>query len=322
MTSSERSVPYYGDLNAHIIGRILRDIVRDTMGFVFDRRMDFETHGKVAYDGISDDVFSDVDVAAQKYLVEHIHECFPTWGIIGEEAVKGPNGEKQTLHIPCTNPHHDIYVTIDPIDGTKAFTRMQTTGFSVMLALVMDGEVIAVVIGDVMGGDMFYYRPESDKVHRTHWKGQRRYLEHGVDTTLAASYALTKKPQRDLASPMARAMLASPEDEGLFGGFDTASGSIGLAFAQMWIGAFKGVLLSPGARGVMHDTAWDSTPVIGISRKLGYKFFRINDASGTVEAYEPELPGPEPIPMTHDIVIVHERHEAELQAWAQSYRDR
>jgi hypothetical protein len=59
--------------------------------------------------------------------------------------------------------------------------------------------------------------------------------------------------------------------------------SIGTWAARLWKGEVGALFLPSG-----NDTPWDSTPVYGISRKLGYEFLRHGDAGWT--SYDPPLP--------------------------------
>jgi hypothetical protein len=55
------------------------------------------------------------------------------------------------------------------------------------------------------------------------------------------------------------------------------------------------------------ETPWDSTPVIGISKKLGCVFLKPNiDGTGWVE-YDPILPT-EKYKRDHDILVIHKNH--------------
>lgn len=67
---------------------------------------------------IGDQVTS-ADYAAQKAIVDMIVKCFPEAGIIAEE---------DNLQKECTHPTEKLYFTIDPLDGTRAYVRMQSDG--------------------------------------------------------------------------------------------------------------------------------------------------------------------------------------------------
>lgn len=85
-----------------------------------------------------------------------LRECFPGFGIIGEE---------DSLLIP-SDDGVNAYFTIDPLDGTKAHIRRQSYGVGSMVALVLSGSVVAAYIGDVNSREIFGYRPQSSLVWR------------------------------------------------------------------------------------------------------------------------------------------------------------
>lgn len=71
---------------------------------------------------------TEVDVAVEKAIYQHISSQFPEHGFYGEES-----GQKQM--------DSDFIWLIDPIDGTKAFVRGRPL-FSCQIALMVRGEII------------------------------------------------------------------------------------------------------------------------------------------------------------------------------------
>ena len=71
---------------------------------------------------------TEVDIAVEKAIYEHISKAFPDHGFYGEES-----GQK--------NMASDFIWLIDPIDGTKAFVRRRPL-FSCQIALMYKGEII------------------------------------------------------------------------------------------------------------------------------------------------------------------------------------
>ncbi len=71
---------------------------------------------------------TEVDIAVEKAIYEHISKAFPDHGFFGEES-----GQK--------NMTSDFIWLIDPIDGTKAFVRRRPM-FSCQIALMYKGEII------------------------------------------------------------------------------------------------------------------------------------------------------------------------------------
>src|SRR5690606_40965131 len=112
-----------GLLNGHIISIVMREAVRRAMQAIDRHRFVAEATEKTAYDGISADIFTQADVEAQEIIVNMLRECFPKFGIIGEEA--GLNDFK---------PNRPFF-TVDPLDGTRAFLRNQSHGIGTMISL-------------------------------------------------------------------------------------------------------------------------------------------------------------------------------------------
>src|SRR3569623_1657560 len=144
-------------MNSHAVGRILKETVRRAMVIIQNQRTIFEATAKEGYSGKMDDVFTDADVNAQRAYLRGISECFPTWGIIAEEAnlIQEPRDSS-------------LFVTVDPLDGTKAYVRRQSHGVGTMIALIDISipKIIAAYIGDINTDEVYGFRPGSTRVHR------------------------------------------------------------------------------------------------------------------------------------------------------------
>jgi fructose-1,6-bisphosphatase/inositol monophosphatase family enzyme len=231
----------------------------------------------------------------EELLTEHFVEPLG-FGIIGEE---------DGLNIPCTVKGHSIYFTVDPIDGTSAFGRQQSTGIGSMVALVADGEVVAVCIGDILAGEMYYFRPGSDKTHR---------LADGIATPMRIDPARTLRSQhavlRELPhkyDPVIQKMILGKDP--LFADAETANGSIGLSMARMWTGV-NGAHVSSSLK----NTPWDDTPCIGMNHRLGFDHYDIH--LNTVRHFVPAPPtSVVKLGRRTEVMVVHESRRHELVAW-------
>jgi fructose-1,6-bisphosphatase/inositol monophosphatase family enzyme len=273
----------FGTLNGHSVGRLLKETVRRAVATVRAERMVFEAHTKQSYAGTMDDVFTSADKHAQEVYLRAFAECFPECGVIAEEdafRIESKNG---------------AYFTVDPIDGTKAFIRRQSHGVSSMVALVSGGEVVSAYIGDINTHELFGYRPGSDKVHRI------TDLDIAEDLSalpprlsdISQMYALLRNPLDDY-SPATRILVDR------FKNYEVMGSSIGTWAARLWKREVQALFLDKG-----FETPWDSTPIIGISLKLGYKFFRASeDSVRTWEQFDPVLPTA-PYKREHDVLITH-----------------
>lgn len=244
-----------GSLNGHLIGYVVKEMVRRVSKTIKGHRLSFETRDKVGYSGKLDDVVTSADKAAQAIYVRMIREGFPSAGIIAEE---------EDLHVECTDMSFgDLYFTVDPLDGTKAFVRSQSHGIGTMVALVQDGEVIASCIGNVMTKEMYYYRPGGTRVHRIGESERAESLSPKIGQTLGSQVALLRDRPESYSTLIQR-LLATPREGGLCKNYQTADGSVGLSMARLWNGE-AGLAIHPA----ITTTPWDATPVTGINQRLG-----------------------------------------------------
>lgn len=247
----------YGQITAPLVGYAMKEMCRRAMTAISAQRAIFEAQVKESYAGDMDDLVTSADLEAQEIYLKMIRESFPGYGILAEE---------DNLRIDCDLPGQDLYFTIDPLDGTKAFGRRQSTGIATMLSLV-DGQksaVLAAYIGDVMTGELYGYRPESDKVHRITKFDRGEELKLKTHKSGKSKLLLRAAPW-DYGECDVK-MLAEE-----FKDIEIEGGSVGLSFARLWKGEVGAILLPPGK----HETPWDSSPIIGITKKLGYRFREI-----------------------------------------------
>jgi fructose-1,6-bisphosphatase/inositol monophosphatase family enzyme len=269
-----------GPLNGHAVGRILKEAVRRASVAIHSERFLFTHESKQGYSGAMDDVVTNADRKAQEIYLRTFRECFPRCGVIAEEEelLIEPSGG-------CT-----AYFTVDPLDGTKAYVRQQSHGVATMVALVDGGEVLSAYVGDINAEEVYGFRPGSEHVHRV----------SRLDTFKTLSPAAP-----DEADPFAAAVLLrdpihkyAPETQALiarFRDYEVMGSSIGTWTARLWKGEVGALFMSKG-----NETPWDSTPVNGITRKLGFEFLR---HQGAWDRYEPEVPRTVSKRM-HDVAVV------------------
>jgi fructose-1,6-bisphosphatase/inositol monophosphatase family enzyme len=270
-----------GPLNGHAVGRILKEAVRRASTVIRAERSSFEAHAKRGYSGSMDDVFTSADRAAQEVYLRTFAECFPGCGVIAEEA---------ELRIPARAPV-TAYFTVDPLDGTKAFIRRQSHGIATMVALVEAEEVLSAYVGDVSADEVYGFRPGSSKVHRiTRLDTFETLGQGGEPRPFGVCHALLRDPP-DRYGPEAQALVKR------FGSYEIMGSSIGAWAARLWKGEVEALLYPKG-----YDTPWDMTPVIGITRKLGFRHLKPED--GAWRVFEPTLP----LTTTargHDVLVMH-----------------
>jgi hypothetical protein len=280
-----RSLP--GEVNGHIVGRILKETVRRAAVIIRKEVAVFESQGKIGYDGGMDDVFTSADTKAQEIYLRTFVECFPNFGYVCEE--------KGLCHLPGDG---NLYFTVDPLDGTKAYIRRQSHGVASMVALVKNDEVISAYIADVNTDEVYGYRPDSSHVFRITRLDSFEELTYGgtlgslVD--LSKAFAILRDPLENY-SPQSRALI----DHNFTGGrYEIMGSSIGTWLARLWKREVAAALIPVG-----FETPWDSTPIIGISKKLGYLFLRPDKKHGW-EEFDPVL-CTTPYRREHDVLIVH-----------------
>jgi fructose-1,6-bisphosphatase/inositol monophosphatase family enzyme len=271
-----------GVVNGHAVGRILKEAVRRASSVIRAERLTFEAHVKAGYSGSMDDVFTSADRAAQEVYLRTFQECFPGAGVIGEEA---------SLDIPATAPV-TAYFTVDPLDGTKAFIRRQSHGIATMVALVDGGDVISAYVGDINADEVYGFRPGSAKVHRiTRLDTFETLSAEGGSRGIGEIHALLRDPPERYGAEM-RALLPA------FKSYEVMGSSIGTWAARLWKGEVDALMMHAAG----FETPWDSTPVIGITSRLGYAFLRPED--GVWRTYKPEPPL-KPYLRGHDTLVVH-----------------
>ena len=286
----------FGEMNGHAIGIIMKELARRAIEAIRRERLSFSAQVKQGYDGEMNDVMTSADAAAQKIYIKSLQECFPKFGIVAEE---------DELRIECTHPNCDIYFTVDPLDGTKAFVRRQSHGIGTMIALVKDGAVIAAAIGDINTKEIFYFRPGSDRVHRIYDMDVAERLQVDKSKTLMEQRWVLRDPSYEYSRQVDTAMKTG----GIRAGHEIDGGSIGTMFARLWKGEVGAVILCAG-----WQTPWDLTPIFGISQKLGFRFLDMVPVRDTAIALEAQLDiSPKKFQTDHEIVVVHESRIDDLR---------
>lgn len=268
-------------INGPLMGLALKELVRRAIIIARRQRTSFEINNKLGYGGTMDDVFTTADTLAQESYVKLLTECYPDIGIIGEEdslVIEGNSGLRR-------------YFTIDPIDGTKAYIRRQSHGIGSMIALVTNETVESAYIGDINSQEIFGYRPGSHSAWRiTDWETYER-LENNPPSTEPDKLYLLLREREQIYGELSRETIS------LFKSVSIDGGSIGIWSARLWKGEVGGLLLNAS-----WETPWDSSPVIGISKKLGYLFFEATERGW--RRYEP-IVSQSKYWRNHDTLIIH-----------------
>ena len=283
----------YGALTAEAVGVLLKEMVRRAIEAIQAQQFTFEAeHKTTSYSDV--DVVTSVDRAAQEIYLKLIRECLPAVGIIAEE---------DELRVPPADGC-DLYVTVDPLDGTRAFTRRQSHGVGTMIALLEADEVLSAYVGDVMTKEIFGYRPESTRVHRISQYNIGTHLGSPHDVPLGLRYLLLRDEPVQF-SEFAQRLFFHP-DERMFRSFEITSGSVGIQFSRLWKDEVGGILFRPGA-----VTPWDYNPVYGITNRMGFVFLEVHD-DGLVQARTRAIR--DFTPMDYETLVVHRSRLGDLQS--------
>lgn len=247
----------YGELTEHGVGIIMKEVVRRAMAFINKTRRNFEVKEKDPYfkDLKNEDFFTTCDTGAQEIYLKILQENFPGMGIIGEE---------DSLKIEPKMGFSGLHWVLDPVDGTKALIRRQSDGIGTMIALVNYNtrEVLCAAVGDIMTEEVYYFRPGSSNVWRVTGLDVAEEMKINTDLHLSEQFVSLRE------FPSAHCELVQKLVDGkekLFKNGVVEGGSIGIHMAKLWKGQYGAVIIPPGA-----ETPWDSIPVIGISKALGF----------------------------------------------------
>jgi fructose-1,6-bisphosphatase/inositol monophosphatase family enzyme len=278
-----------GPINGHVVGRVLKEAVRRATVAIRSERLIFEAHAKEGYGSTMDDVFTTADRKAQDIYLRTLRECFPRCGVLAEE---------DALSISPSDGCDGIF-TVDPLDGTRAFVRRQSHGVGTMVALVIRGQVVSAYVGDINTDEVYGYRPGSNSVHRITRLDTFEKLTYGGGDQLAQGYVLLRDPP-EVYSELSRRSLAA------FKTYESSGGSFGIWAARLWKREVVALIAPPA-----WETPWDSNPVIGISKKLGYVLLKPDNGS-----WREFDPGPvlAKYRRDHDMLIVHRDDCAQLMA--------
>lgn len=296
----------------------MREAVRRACVIIRRQRFTFTAEEKSVTYKTDVDYVTSADKEAQDHYLDFLSRNFPKFGVIAEEdELFMPAKEFIDYH---DNAEHFFYFTIDPLDGTNAYKRMQSDSYSSMLSLIHScprkgiNEVIAVCIGDPMTNELYYTRPESPRVHQLSMDGdQGRKLEFNPNVDHAKSYLLTRDNQGNFSSLMQS--LGNDPIEGLrfFKDIEIMGGSIGISYAKLWKGQCGGLILKAGT-----TTVWDTAPVYGICKKLGFVQL-VNGPDGlrkepfhitTVREEFPQM----------ETLVVHESLVPSILAWSDMFK--
>ena len=280
------------------LGPVIRQTMVGAIGIIQHEASTFVAQKKEHYDGHREDVVTTADRAAQEHYVVAFTAAFPELGLLGEE---------DGLNKACTLDGEDIYITIDPLDGTKAFARKQSFGVGTMVAVVRNDEVIAAYIGDVNTGEIYGFAPSEPTPTRTRF-GVQEPLRPDLETPLAQTYALINLAPHRLPE-LVQTLVRRPNEGGLFKDIHVFGGSFGIWCTRLWKGEVTALLLDPA-----YETPWDRTPVIGFHKALGFRTLNVGN-DGAVYTDDEFKPRRDVHEDPFFRLVVHESRVQEILNW-------
>jgi len=296
----DNELPDIGRINGPLVGVFLKELIRRGIIEIRAQRDQFEKTHKPSKHRPNDWVTT-ADLWVQAFYVRLILEHLPGVGIIAEEL---------GVNIPCTIPGLNLVITLDPIDGTGAYVRGQSDGVATQFALVDytvgRGVVLAAFVGNVNTGEIFGYRPGSDNVHRIFELRRSVHLNELPRRVKLGSSNAVLRDHPALYGPRVQLLVAPG---GPLHGITVDSGSMTLTMAKLWSGEVALVVIQPYT-----ETPWDSSPLIGISEKLGFVSYRVTRGGRLVRHLVPVRP--DCFWRSREIIWVHACNRLQLLEWA------
>jgi fructose-1,6-bisphosphatase/inositol monophosphatase family enzyme len=250
------------------LGMFMRIAVDGAIRIAQAEAASFTRIPKVHYDGVQEDLVTSADLKGQDHYETLVNEHFPNDLFVGEEA---------KIQEEATGSRF----TCDPIDGTKAYGRNQSTGTATMFAHANGDDVDAVCVGDINTGEIYQYAPDLSPV-RTRF-GVTSFLRQEWTLPLEKQYVVLRNTADEFPRNIQK--MVRKNRGGIFKDMEVASGSIGINVARLWKQEVAMVVLDAG-----HDTPWDTTPLVGMNRELGIAHIKVDPATGRAEAFNPTAP--------------------------------
>lgn len=275
----------------------MEDMVKKAIVIIQDEAAVFSQKIKTHYSGSEDDLVTSADIKAQSMYVDDIQTLFPDEGLIGEE--NGLNMEAK--------PGYG-YFTIDPLDGTKAFGRTQSTGSGTMIAHVNKNNIVdAICIGDINTGEIYGFGPGHEPT-RTRF-GVKNVMRVDADSPLNKRYVVLRDNPINFP-PVLQKMFND-----VFKDIEIMSGSIGLNVARLWKNEVAMLIFKTNS----FDTPWDNTPIIGMNKALDIVHIKFDPVTFKVEIYDPEIPK-DVMKRKWIEILTHRDYADEIMGWIEMNR--
>lgn len=234
------------------------------------------------------DVTTDADFEVQEHYFNMLRRLFPKATILCEEVGKKAKGRLGRHEF--VGPYGmDLRITVDPIDGTEAFSEGRLHQVTTMISFVEYGRVVAVFIGLLripvtVGGPfkedvVLAYAPDIDGIQLIDREGYETPVETAFTGDFTTGPMLLRRPVEGPSySARAKALIDR------FERVHDSRGSLGLWIFNFLAGHARVGALSTDSKA----TPWDSSPVFGLLMKAGFSFYRLRYKA--LVPCDPELP--------------------------------
>lgn len=283
-------------VNFAVVAILLRDMAEQWTFAIRNQLDSFSYESKETVGKVWDQVTS-ADYAAQHAIVDMITKCFPQAWIIAEE---------NNLSKPCTHATEKLYFTLDPLDWTRAYVRMQSDGIGSMIWIVLNNEIIGAAIADVMTKEVYMLNPETGWVERHH---PRRYIDMEYTPKKHFRIAMLDDP-RLYDERIAR--ISIPQ-VWYFDSLSVTNGSIGTNVARVWKNEASAFLFRSWT-----PTLWDWVPVVWISQKLWFVFLSYDNTKNQRQKNDHIWSLDNSITLPPTLMI----HESEVEEFLEWYKKR
>jgi hypothetical protein len=231
------------------------------------------------------DLCTSVDKAVQAYFDRELPNRFPGFQLVCEE---------RDWIVP-SGP----YATGDAVDGTNEFVRGDMARVSTMTSFRQDDQVIGASVGVPITGEVFLFGTDLEPSLILDGACVPLSLRRGIRSN---SNTVLLRRQVTAFSRVIRDMLF---------GFDILPderGSLGVWASRLWYGECVIGVLSTGSEA----TPWDSTPVFGMSERLGFVFLRVTEDGKALKPCPPEYPV-SVYERPYEIVMIHQEDLSLIQ---------
>lgn len=304
--------------NSYQIGQTLITIVKRMQSSILQYMQEFNPDqdivGKDDAEGTSDaDITTVIDTRAQKVCIDIAEKTWgPELGIIAEESGDGCLDFRQSAYTDC-----EACLTIDPLDGTRAFVNGGSTAVGIILSLTIDGETVGSVVCNIATKEIYLQGNNGYPYQQAFFGSQLRMqcsnelsYEEFCDTHCIAQQNLTSRGYNDCV----RFLLQDSrlEKPGLYKRSEVVSGSTALNFARLWKGEVS-TMIVPGKR---TDTPWDMNAIFAINQQdsMRVRRFEITEQGFREISQDPLLRSKK---RPHPHMYIPSTHAKHVRSWAQ-----